>query len=752
MRKCYLTLFCLLLSWFAVAQDNQEIKVKSFVRKVNDIDARVVPTKKVDQNGQTCALIKVETTQKGFTFDAMGVYAVENQNSKHPSEIWVYLSPGVKRITIQHPNWLPCRSYPFPESIDAATTYIMRMELPMNYIAVPTVTSQFLVVNVTPKDAMVWLDDQPLPVDGGVAQQLVDFGKHRIRVEASEYHTYTEDVDVYDPDNKVTRVIKLKEAYGFLQIIGNDTLLAQSAIYIDNANGKDAVNAKKKLGSGSHVVRVLHKKYKPVEKSVVIEDGANHTFHVDFEKNYAHIKLVVDADADIYVNGELKGKKEWSGELVSGTYSFECRMNDYTSTMTKLAIIPAMDGEIIHLDAPIPLSGTLQVTTVPMLANLYVDGELVGTSPLQKLVQVGTHALRIEKEGCATVTKMITIEENKTLSISEKLDTGRTAFITSAIEGDRVYVDDEYMGVAPLEIDLGFGKHVILVKHGDYEERKTIEVAESSKDLEFTFEFSQDVLIKTSHKGDDVYVDGVKVGVSPVQTKLVYGSHEIRAEKDQKHGELTVMVEKSPVPLEFKLKLQEDPKPKAPKEPKPEKPKEPKPEKPKSEKIKEPKPEKQWDQVFFVTANAGIATMPKMSFGFTVGQVKQFGWFLSAMTNANFKGMSPVGECDANGYIEGGYMPLYSGNTAVNRVSVIVGGVMRFSDMVGARLGVGYGMRNLNWETTDGSYYRNAGYSVSGLDMSAGLQLHIGKVVVSLEGVTTNFKTIEGKIGLGMAL
>ena len=51
-----------------------------------------------DQNGNLCALIKVETTLDGFSFDvgALGVCEVRREGG----EIWVYVPFGIRRVTI----------------------------------------------------------------------------------------------------------------------------------------------------------------------------------------------------------------------------------------------------------------------------------------------------------------------------------------------------------------------------------------------------------------------------------------------------------------------------------------------------------------------------------------------------------------------------------------------------------------------------------------------------------------------------
>lgn len=44
----------------------------------------------------------------------------------------------------------------------------------------------------------------------------------------------------------------------------------------------------------------------------------------------------------------------------------------------------------------------------------------------------------------------------------------------------------------------------------------------------------------------------------------------------------------------------------------------------------------------FITLNGAFSTAPQVSFGFSVGQVKHYGWFISAMTNGGFTGMGSL--------------------------------------------------------------------------------------------------------------
>lgn len=162
------------------------------------------------------------------------------------------------------------------------------------------------------------------------------------------------------------------------------------------------------------------------------------------------------------------------------------------------------------------------------------------------------------------------------------------------------------------------------------------------------------------------------------------------------------------------------------------------------------KMKERWPKERFISLNAAYAPYPQISMGFSVGQVRRFGWFVSMMTNGSLSGFGDKAHCDRNGFTAEGYLPCYSGAVSKMRLSVMGGGLMRLSGPWIARLGLGYGIRTLSWEKEDGSWLRNDGYSVEGLEVAAGMQLHWKGFVFSAEAVTTRFQNVEAKIGVGI--
>lgn len=152
---------------------------------------------------------------------------------------------------------------------------------------------------------------------------------------------------------------------------------------------------------------------------------------------------------------------------------------------------------------------------------------------------------------------------------------------------------------------------------------------------------------------------------------------------------------------------------------------------------------------YFATINYAYSVSPQHSFGFTVGNVKKFGWYFSAMTGGEFKAFTTDLHCDEHGNIDG-ELQLYSGNTTSSRLSGIVGAMYRPIDFMAVKFGFGYGIRLYAWETQNGNWAKNDKYSVNGMEINAGLHFFLKRVSFSVDLISTNTKYFEVKFGIGI--
>jgi len=124
MKRTFLKITGLFIALFATtALFAQQITVKSFDIMTNDLEARTNPVE--DQNGDKCAIIKIETTITGFNFDGdmLGIKKIKEDIG----EIWIYVPPKSKSLTIKHAKYGILRSYAYPLKIEPETVYIMKL-------------------------------------------------------------------------------------------------------------------------------------------------------------------------------------------------------------------------------------------------------------------------------------------------------------------------------------------------------------------------------------------------------------------------------------------------------------------------------------------------------------------------------------------------------------------------------------------------------------------------------------------------
>ncbi len=480
--KRFLSLFLLLLCavWSAIAQ----IAVSSFSLLENDLTANTSGTMVMDQNGDKCALIKVETTQTGFTFNAgqLGVTKTVQQ----VGEIWVYVPAGVRRLTFSHPQLGVLRDYDLGMSVQKAKTYLLKLTTgTVTTIVEESLQSQYLIFEVSPADAIVEVNQEMWPVTDGVAHKIVPFGTYDYRIEAAEYHSEAGKVVVNDANSKKQVKVSLKPAFGWIEInAGSNPDLSGANVYVDN-KGVGTIPVKtERLSSGSHNVKVVKALYKPLMQTVLVQDNQITKFEPRMNADYGNVTLTVENDAEIWVNDELKGTGRWSGKLASGEYLFEARLANHRKTTMRKVIAPQASMQTYALQAPIPLCGNLDVSSTPAFAEVWLDGKKVGETPmLLPKVLIGQHEIVFKKQGCGDSRQTITLAEGETKSVVGNLPKGREVSIT-APQGAAIYVDGQQMATSQYRGTLSFGNHTIYaLLNGKRSESETLSVEQNSTAL-----------------------------------------------------------------------------------------------------------------------------------------------------------------------------------------------------------------------------------------------------------------------------
>lgn len=440
-KRMWAFLICL-CCYFTLSAQN--ISVKSFRSDLSDLSARSNPVK--NENAQNCALLKIITTETGFSFepDAMGICKdVEYKNGA--AEIWLWLSPGSRRLTIAHPQLGQLRNYEYPEAINPSTVYVMELTTAKITTVIEEQNKQnYLRLSVSPIDAIVKIDGNVVVTNNGQYAKMLAVGKHTCECYCSLFHSQTMDFSI-NPDEKTSLNINLKPNYGYIKVTSSPE--SGAAVFIEGRQVGTTPYTSDKLESKTYTVLVAKEMWQEEAKQIVVADSQTVTSDFILTPNFAEPTITcADTVAEIWINGEQKGQGHWSGRLSAGAYKIEAKKKSHTTSVKQLTLKNG-DKTTITISAPVPIYGKLDVNSEPFDADIIMDGEKIGTTPeFFNNVLVGSHEVKLQKSGYATVTQTVTLIEGETTTIEEKLSIMNEILTLPPKDGDSCGTVEDYDG------------------------------------------------------------------------------------------------------------------------------------------------------------------------------------------------------------------------------------------------------------------------------------------------------------------
>ena len=239
--------------------------------------------------------------------------------------------------------------------------------------------------------------------------------------------------------------------------------------------------------------------------------GSKVTKQIALTADVATVTLTVADNAEIWVNGEKVGNSRWSGTLNSGTYIFEAKKAGHSTTTTSKHITSDKPQQSYTLDSPKPLFGSLMIDGTPIMANVTIDGKIVGQLPLTlDNLLIGNHTVIISKSGYNAHTQTVTITEGKTATVNATLtkQTSQTPNSTSASSGKVYKVGDYY--------NENGKKGVVFEVSADGRSGKIVSMKQSSEELQWSSDSAEQKRLIGANSKTDGAANMAKV-------KAIYG-------------------------------------------------------------------------------------------------------------------------------------------------------------------------------------------------------------------------------------
>jgi formylglycine-generating enzyme required for sulfatase activity len=289
------------------------------------------------------------------------------------------------------------------------------------------------------------------------------------------------------------------------------------------------------LRPGTYHVRAELAGYAPAEQQIKVTEAANQQFALTLAKLPG--RLIIDSPtARVTLDGKEAGNAPGEFELAAGRHSVEIAAERYQPFKADVNV-EGLGKKQTFKPQLVPGWGVVTVTSEPAGAQLVVNGEPRGVTPLNAEIMAGAHPVELRMEGFKPWTTDIQVKANEPLTLGPVklgLPDGRLA-VRSDPAGASVSVAGVYRGQTPLELELRPDlDHSIVLTRPGYEaatrqvslsagEQRTVSVALSG--------VFGEVVVRAQPADAQVFVDGKPSGAASQTLRLVATTHDIEIRK-----------------------------------------------------------------------------------------------------------------------------------------------------------------------------------------------------------------------------
>lgn len=224
------------------------------------------------------------------------------------------------------------------------------------------------------------------------------------------------------------------------------------------------------IPAGQYEITVVKDRYKPATKIVDIAENETKTLDIDMLLDVATVTVNADNMTDVYVDGTLKQKGTWSGELKSGEHEITLARERYKTTMQTITVEGGKDQTV---NVVMPIDVAVITLTSDEQTDVYVDSVFMKRGTWSGELYSGDHVVEYRKQYHRPETKTISVVAGQpaTYELHPSPIYG-TVTVTSDPAGAKVLIDGTEYGVTPIVInEILTGPHELKLEK---EKRKTL--------------------------------------------------------------------------------------------------------------------------------------------------------------------------------------------------------------------------------------------------------------------------------------
>jgi hypothetical protein len=258
-------------------------------------------------------------------------------------------------------------------------------------------------------------------------------GSYTITAEMTGYHTYTTTTPVSSGlQSSVYCPLTPLNTAGSVYVYSDPS---GSNLYLDAVYKGRTPMTISNIAVGTHILEVDHAGYYDWKSTIDVPAGGTKTVSASLNPmptstvGWIYVSSS-PGGASVSLDGNPVGQTPYSGSLklnniATGTHTVSLTLAGYSPYNAQVTVSPNTVSEVSALlqrSAPSPATGGISVSSTPAGANVLLDNNFIGVTPLTlNTVAAGSHTVTIDKEGYQDYTVTTPVNAGAISTVSAAL-------------------------------------------------------------------------------------------------------------------------------------------------------------------------------------------------------------------------------------------------------------------------------------------------------------------------------------------
>lgn len=401
-KKYILVFWILILTIPLFAQ--LEVKDGSFKEVIGFVN--IDPDKQTDDNDKPYAVLKIKTEnisskqrrELSFKGDAQTFFEVEYKDG----EVWLYISYYATYIKISHEEF-SSTEFHFPFDMEPKKGY----ELTLVNKASPVINGwASLTIKTNPEiGANIRLNGRDLNKITPYTNGMIPTGKYEIVLSKNRYKTTTHSIEILDGDTAVVELTIPLDVAVITLTADNNT-----EVYVDGEY-KQKGTWTGELYSGNHEIVYRKPRHKDAKLMILVQGGVSKKYELKPEPINGVINVDTEpSGATVYIDGIKYGNTPITvNDVIIGKHELKLDKSGF-GIITKSIILE--ENKPVNINENLLNGQEITITTGSTSADVFVDGQPIGKSPIKTVVSFGRHTISAYTEDKSATDFIIITREN----------------------------------------------------------------------------------------------------------------------------------------------------------------------------------------------------------------------------------------------------------------------------------------------------------------------------------------------------